>query len=241
MVNELWDARKEGYNLAESINDVQKAWRNKKIVENYATLKWINEPEKYILGMVNPPNWKMLDIGVGTGRTTKHFRYKVSNYIGIDNSPEMIFEAKKMFPDEEYCVMDARDLHFQDELFDFVLFSFNGIDYIPFKDREKCLIEIQRVMKPNGLLAFSSHDIEWLKRIPFKPKLKLFLLNMKPISGSHIDYNVVESGRNLLKTVFIDKSEQKSMLERIGFKDIIMLTQEPSFVYYICKKKFILP
>jgi ubiquinone/menaquinone biosynthesis C-methylase UbiE len=53
---------------------------------------------------------------------------------------------------------------FENETFDFVMFSFNGLDYLSHSDRLLALGEIRRVLKPAGLLLFSSHNAE---RKPF--------------------------------------------------------------------------
>ncbi|MBF0188289.1 MAG: methyltransferase domain-containing protein, partial [Magnetococcales bacterium] len=48
---------------------------------------------------------------------------------------------------------------FETTSFDVVLFSFNGIDYIhPYSARLATLREIWRVLKPDGLFIFSTHN-----------------------------------------------------------------------------------
>jgi len=55
----------------------------------------------------------------------------VGEYIGVDYSAEMIAACCQKFPDLVWQVADARNLEqFADNYFDFILFSFNGIDYI---------------------------------------------------------------------------------------------------------------
>src|SRR2546430_7085903 len=76
---------------------------------------------------------RMLDIGVGRGRTTAHFGSLVKEYTGIDYSPRMIEACRQQFRYAKvpfrFEVGDARDLHvFGDGVFDFILFSFNGLD-----------------------------------------------------------------------------------------------------------------
>lgn len=106
----------------------------------------------------------MLDIGVGGGRTTQHFSEKVAEYIGIDYSAKMIAACQKRFSEASdttlFQVCDARDMsQFKDNSFDFILFSFNGIDYISHAERLQVLEEIQRVGKPGGYFFFSTHNL----------------------------------------------------------------------------------
>jgi SAM-dependent methyltransferase len=58
------------------------------------------------------------------------------------------------------CQADARDLSaFAEASFDFVLFSFNGIDEVDHRGRMDALVQIHRVLKPNGIFLFSSHNL----------------------------------------------------------------------------------
>jgi SAM-dependent methyltransferase len=45
--------------------------------------------------------------------------------------------------------------------FDFVLFSFNGIDYVNHSDRLTILKEIRRVLRPGGWFCFSTHNLNF--------------------------------------------------------------------------------
>jgi ubiquinone/menaquinone biosynthesis C-methylase UbiE len=62
--------------------------------------------------------------------------------------PELVQRVKKKYPNGDFRVGDARDLsQFEDESFDFVLFSYNGIDVISHPDRLRTSREIYRVLK----------------------------------------------------------------------------------------------
>lgn len=102
---------------------------------------------------------EVLDIGVGGGRTTAHLVRRGVRYTGIDYSPEMIARCKSRYPALTFEVCDARDLsRFGSGRFDFVLFSFNGLDYVSHAERLAVLDEIRRVLSQSGTFAFSSHN-----------------------------------------------------------------------------------
>ena len=53
---------------------------------------------------------KILDVGVGGGRTTRYLAALASHYVGIDYAPAMISACREKFPDLEFCVGHADDL-----------------------------------------------------------------------------------------------------------------------------------
>ncbi|WP_258176126.1 class I SAM-dependent methyltransferase [Orenia metallireducens] len=106
----------------------------------------------------------ILDIGCGAGRTTfALYNRGYKNIIGLDLSQNMIAAAKEINKikkyDIEFVQGDATSLEFEDNSFDYALFSFNGIMQIPYsKNRINALKEIRRVLKYNGTFIFTTHD-----------------------------------------------------------------------------------
>lgn len=101
----------------------------------------------------------VLDIGIGAGRTTGFLHGVCADYIGIDYSPAMVELAQGKYPQLKLLYSDARDLSgFKKDHFNFVWFSFNGLDYVSHEDRLKILGEIHGVLKAGGIFVFSSHN-----------------------------------------------------------------------------------
>ena len=81
---------------------------------------------------------RVLDLGVGGGRTTRHLAASSGNYVGVDYSAAMVAYCRQRFPQYRFEHVDARDLaDFAAGAFDFVLFSFNGIDFVDHADRAR--------------------------------------------------------------------------------------------------------
>ena len=103
----------------------------------------------------------VLDLGVGTGRTTRFLAPRAGRYLGIDYSARMVALCRERFPAVDIQLGDARDLsRTTSESFDFILFSFNGIDSVDHQGRMRVLGEVFRVLRPGGVFAFSSHNLD---------------------------------------------------------------------------------
>jgi len=114
------------------------------------------------------PVWhggRVLDMGVGGGRTTETLAPTACTYIGVDYSQAMVEAAQGRYPDQDFRQADARDLStFAEGSFDFVLFSYNGLDCVGHTDRLKVLSEVHRIVRPGGVFMFSSHNMDWIHR-----------------------------------------------------------------------------
>ena len=111
---------------------------------------------------------KILDLGCGTGRTSfALFEQGYENLQACDISSHMIQIAKQR-AEETNCPVpfqlnDARQMSYENDRFDIVFFSYNGVMTIPsFETRLKVFQEIHRVLKPSGKFIFSCYrrDIE---------------------------------------------------------------------------------
>jgi SAM-dependent methyltransferase len=154
-------------------------YERKDIVEIYAcnNKKGLYPPEEMIFQTYREhiQGKIVLDIGCGTGRTTPFLEGVCKEYAGIDYSGQMIEFCKKAFggsPNITFACCDVRDMKmFENNKFDFILFSYNGLDYTDHEGRLRGLSEIRRVLGEGGLFVFSSHNANFRKRYPH-PKLK---------------------------------------------------------------------
>ncbi|WP_444994971.1 malonyl-ACP O-methyltransferase BioC [Aliikangiella sp. IMCC44359] len=100
----------------------------------------------------------ILDVGCGTGFCSRHLRSKFSGakVTGVDIAPGMIEQAKKqqrLFRKIDYQVADVDELPFKNNQFDLV-FSSLTVQWLP--DLKQTFKELNRVLKPGGLLIFST-------------------------------------------------------------------------------------
>jgi SAM-dependent methyltransferase len=140
------------------------------VIAYYADYVDLQKPEQTILGLLAPrlPTMRMLEVGVGAGRVTRHFAGRVREYQGIDLCPRMIWMCRRSFPGpERFSVRDMRDLDaYETGRFDLLLITYNTLDHLSEAERGRFLREARRVIAPGGCLCFSSHNIaclaDWL-------------------------------------------------------------------------------
>lgn len=144
----------------------QEVWNSSDVIDFYIKRigEGIQKPEAAIFEAIGDiSDASLLDIGIGTGRTTALLGNKVRNYLGIDYSEKMIDECSKIFSGKNLVLKkgDAREMtDIKDNSFDICLFSFNGIDYITnLSARETVIDEIRRIVKPGGYFIFSTHNL----------------------------------------------------------------------------------
>jgi len=191
----------------------------------------------------------ILDIGCGVGRTTIHLHNMGFKIVGIDISEPMIEKAKCLNPSIDFRLGNACDLNFDSEIFDYTLFSFNGIDYIyPEKNRLRVLREINRCLKPGGLFVFSTHNSWWiipdnlLNPICYYEWLKYqihWLLSGEFFSKYRGD---IKAGKLVTYFYLIDPPKQKKQLWNCGFQllEIVRVKGQIKYFeawpYYIAQK-----
>ena len=140
----------------------RKAWADHATVSWYQHLDgWTDPGERAAVEHVKPEalDKRILDLGVGGGRTVPLLREISADYVGIDYTAALVDACRARYPDACVFPGDARDLsRFAEGSFDLVVFSFNGIDAVNHEDRLTVLREVRRVLSPGGSFLFSAHN-----------------------------------------------------------------------------------
>lgn len=207
------------------------------VVFIYARRRGLQPPESSVYTLLRPrlKQMAMLDIGVGGGRTTEHFLDQVSEYIAIDYCPRMVHASRRRFPAQNgaFQVGDVRAMTaFPSARFDFVLYSYNGIDYMGHRDRLRALGEIRRVMRSGGSFCFSSHNLRavpqglwpqkrssaksYLAELVYRARLRLLNPSDTFDTIHSQSYQIIRDLPRLL-TYYISPAEQLRQLADAGF------------------------
>jgi len=92
---------------------------------------------------------RILDIGCGTGQLTAEIARSGARVVGLDNSAEMLEQARKNFPELAFEQADATTFRFT-EPFDAV-FSNAALHWV--KDQAAAVASIARALRPGGRLV----------------------------------------------------------------------------------------
>ena len=101
----------------------------------------------YLKKIMKDKELKVLDIGCGTGISTRQLKKHKFNVIGVDKENKMIRVAKGKKDNIPYVVASIDKLPFKDGEFD-IITAFTAFHW--FTDK-KSVTEIKRVLKPDGL------------------------------------------------------------------------------------------
>ncbi len=103
---------------------------------------------QYLKKIITEKNGQILDIGCGTGISTRQLkRYGFNNVVGSDKGVEMIRIAREHGNGLDYIVASANKLPFRRSQFD-VITAFTAFHWF---DDVKSVNEIKRVLKPGGI------------------------------------------------------------------------------------------
>src|SRR6185437_3215205 len=188
------------------------------------------------------------------------FAQHAASYLGVDYSAGMIEACRVRFADKpwQFQVADARDLPFDDASFDFVLFSYNGIDAVPHEDRRRVLGQTYRVLREGGLFAFSSHNLAHAPALlslgpTLHPRAVLRYLWFRranpPLREIRKRDWVVLRDRGLrgsVESYYVSRDEQLRQLTAAGFGhvqvfqldgDVAPLGATDPWLYYLCVRE----
>lgn len=216
------------------------------------------------LAKMVPNKSKILDVGCGNGRLVKAFADKEISYLGVDNSRDLIEQAKlkyvseKIFSDDkvklkikssdiDFKIADILDLGSIGDLnFDFV-FSIAVLQHIPGRNLQiQALRQMKNKIKKNGkiiLSVWNMWSLEWeVRGKSFRRQIFRFFL-LRLIGKNKMDFGDVifdwknKEGEKVSRRYYhaFRKRELKKIIKKSGLH--IEKIYKDKYNYYAILKK----
>jgi demethylmenaquinone methyltransferase / 2-methoxy-6-polyprenyl-1,4-benzoquinol methylase len=167
------------------------------------------------------PRDTVLDVATGTGAVARELlARKQCTVVGLDQSPEMLAEARSRLPPEVQLVeARAEQLPFPDAAFDALTFTYL-LRYVD--DPAAVLRELVRVVRPGGTIAGLEFAVP---RGVWRPLWELYVRVGLPAAGRALSPGWAEVGRFLGPSIrgFYDRYPEEQLLElwwNAGIRDV---------------------
>jgi demethylmenaquinone methyltransferase/2-methoxy-6-polyprenyl-1,4-benzoquinol methylase len=188
-------------------------------------IKW----RKKVLAIVNSTNPDtILDIATGTGDLALLMsETNATKIVGLDISAGMLDVGRKKIDQKnlsnkiEMILGDSEKMPFDDNTFDAITVAFGVRN---FETLEKGLLEILRVLKPNGVFVILETSVP--EKFPYKQGYKFYSKNILPQIGKLFSKdNSAYAYLSESASVFPYGEALNNILRKIGFIDVVALPQ----------------
>lgn len=168
-----------------------------------------------------------VELACGTGRVTRHLREVIpvsSKLVASDISGDMLAVAKEKLKglNIDWQMIDAQQLPFDDKSIDLVVCCF-GFMFVP--DKPKAFAEAYRVLRPGGMLLFSTWD-----KLEYNGASHVY----RKIVKGYLEADLPESFN--IPFSMNDQDAMKEILQGAGFSKIAMEQVEKKSVCQTAKE-----
>ena len=182
-----------------------------------------DEVFKYLKSLVNKDGPITLDLGCGTGISTRQLKQYDFEVAGVDKDSIMIDVAKEKSDNIPYFIAPADKLPFESNKFDLVT-AFTSFHWF---NNEESLLEIKRVIKEKGIFFAVLKANREDEKEDFKQG---YFAILKKYSGDNFDTTKDHYKKEFLKKVGFSNIIEKSFYidEKYTVEDALILLQSLS-------------
>lgn len=177
----------------------------------------------------------LIDVGCGNGRLVEYLKDKKINYLGVDNSQELLVLAQNNYPDKQFILSDILDLDNNVVgQFDYTL-AIAVLHHLPGEaSRLQSLEKLRKVTSPNGKIILSVWKI-WPDR-----RYRVIILKhyLRKITGlNRLDWgDIIFPWKNKQGQPYSNRyyhiftlNSLKHMLIKVGFKKFTVYKDQHNY------------
>jgi len=142
-------------------------------------------------------NKSVLDIACGEGYGSSIIAHHATNVVGVDIDQEAIQNAIEQYTDKypniQFKTGSATSIPLGDQLFDVVV-SFETIEHLSEEDQQRFMVEIKRVLRPDGMVIMST------------PNKKIYSEQFSHTNSFHLHEFEKEEFKDFIKGHFVNVS-----------------------------------
>lgn len=177
----------------------------------------------------------VLDVGCGNGRLLENIKDKKINYLGVDNSSNLISLAQKNYPQHNFQIADILELEKMiSQKYDLVI-SVAVLHHLPSLElRQQAVLQLLKMANSSGRVIFSVwrlwNKTKYLKLIFKNTIKKIFFHNDLEIRDLVFPWKD-NQGEKISQRYYhaFTKGELKSLLRSLGLKNYQITTENNNY------------
>ena len=176
----------------------------------------------------------VLDAGCGTGKFLNILEEKSKKYIGIDLSDKQLEKAKSKSKKEtsEFICSNLSNINLENNQIDLIICSWVLGTIIDIDERNICLSELKRLLKPNGIIILVENDenseFEEIRNRTKDTRTRDYnnwilsnQFNIEKQINTYFNFNSYEEAMNSFEVIYGKEIANKIKSEKIEHKIVI--------------------
>lgn len=154
-------------NIGAACEQWRRAWRERNLPREIELCRHRELRQHLANELAAIPDPVIVEAGCGNGAWVAHLHQSQRRVLGVDNYIPALQELKRHFPQAMAVAADVRQMPFPDNFADACI-SLGVVEHFP-AGPQQVLNEMQRILRPGGLLFLTVPYYNWLRRLFIHP------------------------------------------------------------------------
>jgi GT2 family glycosyltransferase/SAM-dependent methyltransferase len=173
-------------NIGAPCEQWQRAWRERNLPREVELCRHRELRQHLSHELAALPDPVIVEAGCGNGAWVAHLQQSQHRVLGVDNYVPALQELKRHFPQAIAVAADVRRMPFPDNFADACI-SLGVVEHFP-AGPQQVLSEMQRILRPGGLLFLTVPYYNWLRRLFIHPLRAGYMALQKRVRRRHLRF-----------------------------------------------------